>query len=63
MKTLLNMIGTFLILGVLLGQILLVIVIAIGITLLNPRKAYEMYQNIFDETTEMKSSNNNDYIN
>ena len=57
MKSLLNMIGTFLILGVLLFQGILVIVIAIGIAVLNPRKVNKIWKNIFQETTESNSIN------
>ena len=57
MKALLNMIGTFLILGVLLFQGILVIVIAIGIAVLNPRKVNKIWKNIFQETTESNSIN------
>jgi hypothetical protein len=55
MKTLLNMIGTLLILGVLLFQGILIIVIAIGIALLHPRKVNKIWKNIFQETTESNS--------
>lgn len=57
MKALLNLIGTLLILGVLLFQGILVIVIAIGIALLNPRKVNKIWKNIFQETTESNSIN------
>ena len=57
MKALLNLIGTLLILGVLLFQGILVIVIAIGIAVLNPRKVNKIWKNIFQETTESNSIN------
>ena len=57
MKTLLNLIGTLLILGVLLFQGILVIVIDIGIAVLNPRKVNKIWKNIFQETTESNSIN------
>ena len=57
MKTLLNMIGTLLILGVLLFRGILIIVIAIGIAVLNPLKVNKIWKNIFQETTESNSIN------
>ena len=54
-KMFLNMIGTILILLVLISRGLLVLIIGIGIFIINPIKAYRVYHNFFDKTTEINN--------